>query len=109
MGSDVVENMIFYKEKATSLLNAVDHLIVFERQVHKCKELLALVQQITGWTEERVASFVEFKKLGPTDHLVSSSLIRRYIVSLLELVPLKVQLGLEFRLGSGSGLGIRSV
>ena len=48
------------------------------------------MQTITGWPTERVANFVEFKKLGPQDHLVSSSLIRRYIVSLLELVPLKV-------------------
>ena len=34
MGSDVVEAMQYYKEKATGLLNAVDRLIVFERQAH---------------------------------------------------------------------------
>jgi len=90
MGSDVVEGMQYWKEKATTLLNAVDRLIVFEREVHKKEKLLSLVQSITGWSAKRVAGFVSFQKLGPEDHLVSSSLIRRYIVSLLELVPLKV-------------------
>ena len=33
MGSDVVEDMMYYGEKATGLLAAVDFVVVFERQV----------------------------------------------------------------------------
>lgn len=89
MGSDVVQSMQHYKEKATGLLGAVDRLIVFEREVHTREAILSIVEHITGWEKERVASFVVFQTLGPKAY-VSSSLIRRYIVSLIQLVPIKV-------------------
>ena len=33
MGSDVVEDMLYYRDKANGLLHSVDYLVVFERQV----------------------------------------------------------------------------
>jgi len=90
MGSDVLQGMCYYKEKATGLLEAVDHLLVFERQVHSRSEMLALVEEITGWPRQKVESFVIFKPLNPKVEMISSSSIRRYLVTLLEMVPLEI-------------------
>jgi len=90
MGSDVVEDMMYYGEKATGLLAAVDFVVVFERQVHECSRVLEILQKVTGWPIERLSQFVIFRKLGDYNEGVSSTNIRRMLHELHGQLPLSV-------------------
>lgn len=90
IGSDVVEDMRYYAQKATTLLHSVDFLIVFERQIHEKDAILEILHEVTGWTPRRLKKFVIFRKLGDDTELVSSSNVRRILTELHQLVPTSV-------------------
>eukprot|EP00656_Telonema_subtile_P053145 TRINITY_DN7602_c0_g1_i2.p1 TRINITY_DN7602_c0_g1~~TRINITY_DN7602_c0_g1_i2.p1 ORF type:complete len:277 (+),score=41.53 TRINITY_DN7602_c0_g1_i2:98-928(+) len=90
IGSDVVEDMRYYPEKATTLLQSVDYLIVFARQIHEKDGILEILQGVTGWSSSVLKKFVLFRKLGQETELVSSSNVRRVLTELHKLVPTNV-------------------
>lgn len=81
MGSDVVEDMRYYAEKATTLLRAVDYLVVFERevsyvmpnvtvaQIHEKSRVLDVLHDITSWPLHRLQQFVIFRKVRPSSSM----------------------------------------
>eukprot|EP00658_Telonema_sp_P-2_P036095 TRINITY_DN26167_c0_g1_i1.p1 TRINITY_DN26167_c0_g1~~TRINITY_DN26167_c0_g1_i1.p1 ORF type:complete len:315 (+),score=16.86 TRINITY_DN26167_c0_g1_i1:98-1042(+) len=90
MGSDVIEDMRYYAEKATTLLCAVDHVVVFERQIHEKQRVLEILREVTKWPECKLKNFVIFRKLGHETENVSSSNVRRILIDLHKLIPVNV-------------------
>lgn len=93
IGSDVLEGMKWWADKAAKILRSCDQVIVFSR-LHTSDEVVKCLEKICGETRDSLEAaglsivILRFDD-GSLEH-VSSSLIRRYLVSLLKLVPLSV-------------------
>ena len=93
MGSDVVVGMTWWAEKARELLRHCAQLIVFQRQ-HSAEEVIAAFEGVMRRPRAELEAsglrIVVMNTGDPTLEITSSSAIRRYLVSLLKLVPLSV-------------------
>jgi len=93
LGSDVLQGMRWWAAKASALIRQCDQLIVFAR-CHADADVLAMVEDILGIPladAEANGLTVTVMNFEDTElEEASSSMIRRYLVSLYRLVPLPV-------------------
>jgi len=94
MGSDVVKGMCWWPEKARELLRCCDEVVVLSRQQKEEDDDLKALEAVLGKTRTELnAEGFAISLLQFSDsrlEQVSSSAIRRSLVSLLQLVPLSI-------------------
>lgn len=94
MGSDVVKGMSWWPDKARELLRCCDEVVVLSRQQKEDDDDLKALEAVLGKTRAELhaegfaISLIQFFDRGLEQ--VSSSAIRRNLVSLLQLVPLSI-------------------
>lgn len=93
MGSDVVEGMSWWAEKARELLRYCDELVVIPRK-QAAGSIVETLEGVLGSSRDTLEAegftITVLKFDDASLEEVSSSAIRRYLVSLLQLVPLCV-------------------